>query len=122
MSNYEKCPICKQWGWSNTHRCGDYFRVEYEGNIDTECSIADQLCDVKRTYANNFEDAANKFVEQYQAQSAWYPSEMTVYVMNKEETKILKIIVRMEMVPYYFVDELSDAEEIEIKHDEETKE
>jgi hypothetical protein len=61
MSEYVKCPICKEYGWLNTHKCKPRFIVfaDEDGILyDIENNY-----DPKIIYANDEEEAVIKYCE-----------------------------------------------------------
>lgn len=98
------CPTCGEMVFGSHHCCQPVWMVEYEGNIDFDgFPTEEQMWDGKRVYAHDMDEAACKFAERYQARNAWYPHEMTVFVMNERNRTINKIVVVQDPVPSYYV-------------------
>jgi hypothetical protein len=94
---FDKCTICGEFGLINTHRCPPTYLVSDE-NSDEEWN------DWARIYANDAEEAAEKFSAQRDSSQGEYPSYRIVYVKQDEENSpAVAYNVSCESVPSYRV-------------------
>lgn len=63
MSDYNKCPICNEYHWTNDP-CGEKFSVYHEDYFDDE---------PKTIHASSFNDAALKYAKYYNGDCSDHP-------------------------------------------------
>ena len=92
---FDKCIRCGEFGLINTHRCLPTWLVSDE-NSDEEYN------DWVRIYANDAEEAAEKFSARRDSSQIEYPSYLTVYVKQDDENSLtVAYDVSCEAVPLY---------------------
>jgi hypothetical protein len=109
LGQYEKCPICKEYGWTGTHNCDPvwYCRPDY---YDRE--------EGTEVHAENAEEAAEEYLEN-RFHDFDCPSAMTVMVVNSAGTVEYKVEVEVEAVPSFSA---SQVEEHAIEPEQEQEE
>jgi hypothetical protein len=114
MSN--KCSICGEYAWGDRHTCPPkwycVYADEYETIPNADCMIEEG----HKIYALDKEHAVIKFAERYQADSAWYPHEMSVLIMDKDEKYICKYVVNQEAMPSYWIEYSYSPECYDVVH------
>jgi hypothetical protein len=65
LSDYGRCPGCKQWGYLSTHRCAPLFLVWRPDDQETEE-------DARTFHARDAEEAAERWAEEDDQASADY--------------------------------------------------
>lgn len=103
---YAKCPICNKYDFLDSHRCHPVWYGLHQDEYGSSDYIppADIFLDEgMRVYARDAEQAAIAFASRYQGEHNFYPSDMAVLVMDKDETKVYRYVVYMEQVPSYSV-------------------
>jgi hypothetical protein len=95
------CKICKEYTYSDGHRCGPSFLVwPSDQNEDDPMTV----------YAYGFEQAAEKWADVYDCESAEYSiaqgSPIEVFVRQGETLK--KFAVTGESQPVYYATQLKD--------------
>ena len=118
-----KCSICKETYFWGEHKCKPKWYCIHADDYGTGFPPIEFMTDEgKQTYARDAEQAAINFAERYQGENSWYPSEMTVMVMDADQEKIYKFTVDQEAVPSYSV-HYSNKPEIAIAvHEEQVAE
>lgn len=92
MSNYVKCPICKEYGWKDIHTCQpawDVIRPDYHDENDPKCS-----------YGYDAESAVIKFAED-NFYNWEYPNPIEIWIRKSEEDEWQKFEVEVESVPSF---------------------
>jgi len=99
------CPICGNYDWIGNHKCPPKWLCSDDQEFERdERPDADYMQENGHAiFATDAEKAAISFAEYYQAREAFYPDEMTVFVMDESREKIWKYIVDRETVPSYSV-------------------
>lgn len=103
------CPLCGELDIFGNHKCDpQWYCIHADDYGDDEfVPMAETFTDEGREiFARDAEQAAIKFAEYYQASGAWYPSEMTVLVMDRHEENVWRYIVCQQAVPSYWVEAL----------------
>jgi hypothetical protein len=91
MSSYEKCPVCKQWGWLDSHKCGPYYLVRREDEDRAEERVQ---------HASDPGQAAERWLERHFSDCD-YPNSMTVLVVDSAETTEWRISIEVVPVPEF---------------------
>lgn len=116
-----KCSVCGEYDYSLNHKCDPMWYCVTDDEKDFP--PADFMVDEgQKIYASDAKKAAVKFSEKYQARNSWYPSEMTVFVMDAREDTITKFVVNQEAVPSYWVDHSYEPETQKAQHPEPAEE
>ena len=95
MNDYQRCPICKQWGWMSRHTCPLAYGVRLEDwNPDEEVVV----------YASDPEQAATRFLAE-RFSDLDYPHSATVIVNEWRATRwsghLYKYEITVETVPSF---------------------
>ena len=104
MSDYERCPNCKEWGWVGSHKCAPIWELvlidedEFEKEIPTDEEL-ESVYGIELTHATDATEAAEKYcAENY---GNWdYPESMYLLVRDAA-TGWQKISVEVEAVPQF---------------------
>lgn len=90
MSEFEKCKICGNYGWANSHICPPAFACSLYGDFEDEREI----------HADDAEEAACKFAAKMDSYESELSEEQTVYVRDGDE-KVVVFTVYGEYEPSY---------------------
>lgn len=103
MSEFKKCPVCKQWGWSGAHTCPPAYGVRLE---DSDPS------DEEEVRADSPEEAAKAFLDKHYYDLE-YPNSATVIVndwrAHHNRGHLYTFNVTVEMAPVFHAEQISDA-------------
>lgn len=95
MSDYQMCRQCKEWGWTNSHRCPPAWEARLVGDGDDEW---------RDVHAYDAEAAAAKFCDLYDSDfeySIVQSGEAEVEVRRLGEEEITLWDITAETVPQY---------------------
>ena len=102
IGNYLRCPICKQWGWTGTHKCAPAYGCRLE-DWDKEEEV--------EVHANSPEEAATTFLEE-RFSDFEYPKSATVIVndwrANHYAGHLYTYEVTVEAVPSFSAELIKD--------------
>jgi hypothetical protein len=94
MSDYSKCPICKEYAWLDKHECQQKWEVvrpEYGDENDPDFS-----------YGHDQEQAITKYCDDNF--SNWeYPSEIKIWIRIDEDQEWEQYMVDVRSVPEFEV-------------------
>jgi hypothetical protein len=114
-----RCSVCDEIVIFSNHTCAPMWYCIHADDYSKDCCpSAECMTDEgHKIYARDAEQAAIKFAEYYQSRNSWYPSEMTIMVMDKNEEKIWKYVVYQEAVPSYSVSYMDKPEIVDAVHE-----
>jgi hypothetical protein len=105
MASFEQCSTCKQWGWTDSHRCPPIYLVwdpDYEGNEDQAEMI----------YADTPEKAAEIYGKERSYDGDGLVEDLVVFVkLLTDDGPPKKLRILSEMVPNFWTEEVDDDEE-----------
>jgi hypothetical protein len=104
MSDYQKCPICKKWGWANTHTCPPAYGVRM-----SDCDRDEEV----EVYADDPEEAAKTYLSDRFAEFE-YPKSATVIVndwrANHWGGHEYTYEITVEAQPVFYAELISEAQ------------
>ncbi len=101
----EKCNICGEWKWRNSHKCGDRFEVIDEYNYDW----SDPLI----VYASDPEEAAEKACEKLDEDNQVEQDDVRILEVKSPSLVITKYSMRTSIDISYWATELEKEKELE---------
>jgi hypothetical protein len=107
-SDYERCPTCSEWAWTKRHRCKPVWLVFTEDRHE-DWDEAD------RVYATDAQEAAEKWAEQDDCDSAEYSivagtdAAVQVRRLDEPDTDPVWWVVSGESVPQYHGNEATQV-------------
>lgn len=113
--NYEKCPVCGEYGWAKTHKCVPTWSVV--GLSDLPDTEADP--DLwHKVHARDEAEAAQKFIERGDRRDAEFTEDAVVAVRDPRTGATAFYQVQGELVPEYRAEPLADLDtaKAEYKH------
>ena len=96
MSNYNKCPTCKEYVWTEKHNCPPVFYFKHENWGD----------DFEEIRAHSFEDAAERFAKLYNDDGDYSLMDNEEHVIISDGKTEKKFIVSAEPDISYHVSEI----------------
>ncbi len=93
MSDYDKCPKCKEWSWLSMHECPPSWEVFLFPDEDED--------EPNTVMSNDSESAALKYVEDNF--SDWeHPEDMEIWVRKNENLPWERFDISWEAVPSFY--------------------
>lgn len=100
-SNYDKCRICKEWGWLDTHVCKPKWLVvlhEYHEGEERDY-----------VHTDNAEDGAIRYAE-LNFDNWEYPEEMEIWIKEREQDEWIKFTVTVAPVPEFTAELIKEGD------------